>query len=75
MVGYAVLIQRGGWELIHRLMDPGSAAMLRLGFSEADVDPASIAFPESTRDCLEELRRSSLHPAAAELSSRAPRRG
>jgi hypothetical protein len=69
MVGYAVLIQRGGWELIHRLMDPGSAAMLREGFAEAGVDPASIAFPEGPRNYLEELLRSSLHPAAAELAS------
>jgi hypothetical protein len=69
MVGYAVLIQRGGWALIHRLLDPESAAMLRQGFAEAGVDPASIDFPDGIRDYLEELRRSSIHPAAAALAS------
>ncbi len=69
MVGYAVLIQRGGWELIQGLMDASSAAMLRQGFADAGVDPASITFPDGTRLYLEEVRRSSFHPAAAGLAS------
>lgn len=67
MVGYAVLIQQGGWELVHRLMDAESAGMLRQGFEDAGIDPGSITFPEGTRPYLEELVRSSAHPAAAEL--------
>ena len=66
-VGYAILIQKGGWELIEQLLDPGSAVMLRRAFEEAAVTPDEITFPEGDHAYLEELVRSSYHPAAAAL--------
>ena len=48
-------------------MDPGSAVMLRRAFEEAAVTPDEITFPEGDHAYLEELVRSSYHPAAAAL--------
>src|SRR5437870_2559189 len=56
-VAYAILIQKGGWELIEHLMDARCAVMLRRAFDEAAVRPDEITFPEGDRAYLEELVR------------------
>lgn len=55
MVGYAVLVQHGGRESIHRLMDTESAGMLRRAFEVVDVAPGDIIFTDARHPYLEEL--------------------
>ena len=69
-MGYAALIQSLGWEGIAQQMPPEALAGLRRGFEEAGVDPAAIDFPDGRTEYLEEVVRSSLHPASAEAARR-----
>lgn len=69
-VGYAALIQSLGWEGIEEQMPPEAVAGLRCGFEEAGVDPTQIEFANGRTEYLEEVVRSSRHPASAEAARR-----
>jgi hypothetical protein len=51
-------------------MPPEALAGLRRGFEEAGVDPAAIDFPDGRTEYLEEVVRSSFHPASAQAARR-----
>ena len=66
LVGYAYLIQKDGWEGFSEYVTPAGVDAIRGGYREGDVDPIAIEFTYDFRRYLEELVRTSGHPAAAE---------
>ena len=67
-IGYAALIQAIGWEGIEQHMPSSAVDGLRAAFDEAEIDPATIAFPEGPTVYLEEVARSSAHPGSAQAA-------
>jgi hypothetical protein len=55
-------------------MPTNAVGGLRAAFDEADIDPATIAFPEGPNVYLEEVARSSAHPRSAQAARRLLRR-